>query len=74
MLDVIDNWTYAILTAVTPIVALAAAMAVQRETTPDTTVPLEWRGVTTPWTDDDASELDHVLGLTEVEIHGSARG
>ncbi len=73
MLDVIDNWTYALLTLVTPLVAVAGAMALRRElAAPE--VPLEWRGVTEPWTADDVRELDRVLGLTEVELHGAARG
>jgi branched-chain amino acid transport system permease protein len=79
MLDVIDNWTYAILTIVTPLVAVGVATALQRGPVGrgpagPAEVPLEWRGVTEPWTDDDARELDRVLGMSEVEIHGAARG
>jgi branched-chain amino acid transport system permease protein len=72
MLDVIDNWTYALLTLATPLVAVAVATALRRERV-DAVVPLEWRGVTEPWTDDDVRELDRVLGLSEVELHGAAR-
>jgi branched-chain amino acid transport system permease protein len=79
MLEVIDNWTYAILTIVTPLVAVGVATALQRGPVGrgpagPAEVPLEWRGVTEPWTDDDARELDRVLGMSEVEIHGAARG
>jgi len=73
MLDVIDNWTYAILTAITPLVAAGVATARLREPPDDEPVALEWRGVTEPWTGDDVRELDRVLGLTEGELHGAAR-
>lgn len=73
MLDVIDNWTYAILTIVTPLVAVGVATALQRGPAGPAAVPLEWRGVTEPWTDDDARELDRVLGMSEGELHGAAR-
>ena len=72
MLDVIDNWTYALLTLATPLVAVVVATVLQREQT-EAEVPLEWRGVTEPWTGDDVRELDRVLGLNEVELHGAAR-
>jgi branched-chain amino acid transport system permease protein len=74
MVDVIDNWTYAILTVVTPLVAVGVATVQLRKPAEEQRAPLEWRGVTEPWTDDDVRELDRALGLAEVELHGTARG
>jgi branched-chain amino acid transport system permease protein len=69
--DVIDNWPFVILSLATPVVAVLVAGLTERravETVEET--PLEWRGVTEPWTDEDVRELDRALGMSELQLHG----
>jgi len=74
MLDVIGNWPFALLLILAPVVGNAVAQRTAREATaegpPD--VPLEWRGIVRPWTEDDRLELDRALAINEVDIHGAA--
>jgi hypothetical protein len=35
-------------------------------------VPLEWLGVTEPWSDEQVRDIDRELGVSEVELHGAA--
>ncbi len=73
MAGVIGNWPFAVLLIAVPMVANVAAGLVARPDTGEEAVdvPLEWRGILRPWTDDDRIELDRVLGVNEVEIHGA---
>jgi branched-chain amino acid transport system permease protein len=69
--DVIDNWPFVILSLATPVVAVLVAGLTDRRTVEATAeTPLEWRGVTEPWTDEDVRELDRALGMSEVQLHG----
>jgi branched-subunit amino acid ABC-type transport system permease component len=38
------------------------------------TVPLEWVGITRPFTPEDVRELNTALGLSDVELYGATRG
>ncbi|HEY7439147.1 MAG TPA: branched-chain amino acid ABC transporter permease, partial [Acidimicrobiia bacterium] len=76
--DVIANWPFVILMVGIPMVATGVAGFVQ-PTTLETEeelrapeVPLEWRGIDEPWTAEDLDELDRVVGLSEVELHGAS--
>jgi branched-chain amino acid transport system permease protein len=79
MADVIDNWTFVVLLIVVVAIAgiasgLAKPKAVEEAAgeSPEeiADVPLEWRGIDRPWTEDDLEELDRQVGLSEVELHG----
>ncbi|HZJ25904.1 MAG TPA: ABC transporter permease [Acidimicrobiia bacterium] len=71
MVDAIDNWTYVIASLAVPVVAVIVAGFVQREApTEAEEVPLEWRGITEPWSEEDVRELDRALGISEVQLHG----
>jgi branched-chain amino acid transport system permease protein len=69
--EVIDNWPFVILSLAIPVVAVIVAGLVEREVveTAEET-PLEWRGLTEPWTEEDVRELDRALGTSEVQLHG----
>jgi branched-chain amino acid transport system permease protein len=79
--DVIDNWTFVILVVVAVALAgiasgLAKPTAVEEAAgqSPEELedVPLEWRGIDRPWTEEDLEELDRQVGLGEAELHGVA--
>ncbi|MCU1430484.1 MAG: branched-chain amino acid ABC-type transport system, permease component [Actinomycetia bacterium] len=36
-------------------------------------IPLEWVGITRPFTDEDVRQMDAALGISEVEMYGAAR-
>jgi branched-chain amino acid transport system permease protein len=80
--DGIDNWTFVGCLVVIPLVAAGyatlSAAANQRaqariDRAPAET-PLEYVGIDRPWTLDDVDALDRVLGTSEWELHGAARG
>lgn len=74
MLDVLGNWPFAVLLIVVPMAANAVVQGLSRPEKaeePGADVPLEWRGIVRPWTEADRIELDRVLGVNEVEIHGA---
>jgi branched-chain amino acid transport system permease protein len=79
--NVIDNWTTFF--AATGVILLSVpvgeafgrrgAIELPDEPLPEEDeVPLEWVGITRPWTDDDVRALDAALGMNEVELHGAA--
>lgn len=80
MLDVITNWPYVILSILCPVVATIVAGLLKPKAVEEAAghleeivdVPLEWRGIDRPWTDDDLEELDRAIGLDEVAVHGTA--
>jgi branched-chain amino acid transport system permease protein len=84
--DVISNWPFVILSfVILSFVVFMAGTAVANLTQPEAVeeaagvpeaeiedVPLEWRGIDRPWTEDDREELDRQIGLSEAELHGVA--
>jgi branched-chain amino acid transport system permease protein len=79
--DVIDNWTFVACIVVAVALAgllsgLAKPVAVEEAAGESPAeladVPLEWRGIDRPWTEDDLVELDRQVGLSEAELHGVA--
>jgi branched-chain amino acid transport system permease protein len=74
LLDVLANWPFVILLALTFVAANVAAMlrarpqadAVERE--PD----LEWVGITSPWTADRVAAMDRALALDQVRARAPA--
>jgi branched-chain amino acid transport system permease protein len=75
---IISNWPYVITTAVIVIAAPMVASLVDRSvaaaggavsTTPDA-VPLEWAGITRPFTHDDLARTESVLALSYVDPRG----
>jgi branched-chain amino acid transport system permease protein len=81
--DVIDNWTAiiastAVIVLVVPIAELleqraAASQAAARGELEPEAVPLEWVGITRPFTDEDVREMNAALGVNEVELYGATR-
>jgi len=81
--DVIDNWTavvlaYAALIVPTGVADLrerrTKAIAEHAEKPVRDDLPLEWVGITRPFTDDDVLSLNTALGVSEVELYGAAGG
>lgn len=78
MVDVINNWTYVVLSIAVPVVAVVAAgltrrdtsAAVTEATTADGVVALEWLGLTQRWSEEDGRALDRALGISEMQLHG----
>jgi branched-chain amino acid transport system permease protein len=79
--DVIDNWPYVILSFAAVGVAGAVASLVKPEAVLEAAgesaaeiedVPLEWRGIDRPWTEEDLEELNREVGVSEAELHGVA--
>jgi branched-chain amino acid transport system permease protein len=81
--NVIDNWTtvwaaIAVLLLCPPVAEALEARAARRAGAADAVaepeaVPLEWVGITRPFTDADVRELNAALALSEVEMYGAAR-
>jgi hypothetical protein len=79
--NTIDNWptallAVAVLVLCVPIAELlearsTARSAVARNVAPE--VPLEWVGITRPFTDADVRTMNSALGVSEVELYGTAR-
>jgi branched-chain amino acid transport system permease protein len=74
--EVYMNWTYVILAMVWGLgwllgVAGADRLAQQRAAAGPRAhaVPLEWVGVTEPWNEEDALELDRRLAVSDMELH-----
>jgi branched-chain amino acid transport system permease protein len=80
MADVLTNWPYVILSLAAPVVATIVAGLLKPKAVEEAAghleeiedVPLEWRGIERPWTDADLEELDRVVKLEEVSLHGTA--
>jgi branched-chain amino acid transport system permease protein len=77
LLDVIANWPFVVLLALTFVVAGAVATARARsaeqvaaavEPEPE----LEWVGVTAPWTPERVEALDRALALDQVKVRAQA--
>jgi hypothetical protein len=79
--NVTDNWTTVILAilAITLCVPVAEALEGRRTRAAEgaveerETVPLEWIGITRPFTDADVREMNVALGVSDVELYGAAR-
>jgi branched-chain amino acid transport system permease protein len=74
--DVYQNWTYVMLAAVWGLAWLLSVAGADRlaqvraaRGPQPHTVPLEWVGVTEPWHEDDAEELDRRLAVSDMELH-----
>ena len=81
MADLIDNWTFVgLIVFVVAVAGIASGLAKPKAVeeaageSPEelADVPLEWRGIDRPWTEEDLEELDRQVGLSEVELHGVA--
>jgi branched-chain amino acid transport system permease protein len=74
LLDVITNWPFVILLALSFVAANVAAMLRARlaagavEPEPD----LEWVGITSPWTPERVAAIDRALALDEVRVRAPA--
>lgn len=77
--DVITNWPYVVLSIAAPLVATGVAGLLKPKAVLEAAgdvedlvdVPLEWRGIDRPWTEDDLVELNRAVGLEEA-LDGSA--
>jgi branched-chain amino acid transport system permease protein len=72
LFDVIGNWPFVILLGLTFVVAAAASMLRARPRVvdlPESVTPLEWVGITVPWSPDRVAELDRALALDEVKAN-----
>ena len=72
VLDVIANWPFVILLALTFVAASVAATIRARQKVIDLSEPepaLEWVGITSPWTPEQVGALDRALGLDQVQVH-----
>jgi branched-chain amino acid transport system permease protein len=75
VLDVIANWPFVILLALTFVVASVAATIRARQKVIDLAEPepaLEWVGITSPWTPEQVSALDRALALDQVQVRAQA--
>jgi branched-chain amino acid transport system permease protein len=75
VLDVITNWPFVILLALTFAVAAAMAMLRARPDVIDLAErepELEWVGITSPWTEEQVAVLDRELALDEVRVRAPA--
>ncbi len=63
-LEVLDNWPFAF--AVTGVIVLASAVADRQRLLGEEQEPLEWVGVSRPFTAEDVRRLDNALGVQEV--------
>jgi branched-chain amino acid transport system permease protein len=75
LLDVIANWPFVILLALTFVTANVAAMVRASRRVIDLAEPepeLEWVGITVPWTEERVAELDRALALDEAQVHAPA--
>jgi branched-chain amino acid transport system permease protein len=75
LLDVIANWPFVVLLALTFVASAAIAMARARPSVvdlADAEPELEWVGITVPWTPDRVLELDRALALDDVQAHAPA--
>jgi branched-chain amino acid transport system permease protein len=79
--NAIDNWTTFIVALVALLVSVPIgeyfgrtnAAVVGEEVVEGKDVPLEWIGITRPFTEDDVREMNTALGLSDVELYGAAR-
>jgi hypothetical protein len=74
VLDVYDNWPFAILMIATFLVAYGVALyrsrvALRALAEEQAGPELEWIGVTEPWTPEHVHGLDRELALDEVDLH-----
>jgi len=70
LLDVITNWPFVILLALTFVAANAAAMLRARPAAgaAEPEPALEWVGITSPWTPERVAAIDHALALDQVRV------
>jgi branched-chain amino acid transport system permease protein len=76
--NVIDNWTtvwlsIAVLVLCVPVAEWLATDRSARATDDEAAVPLEWVGITRPYTEADVRAMNAALGVSDVEMYGAAR-